>query len=374
MKINFITTYLILTFFSTYSFAQYKLQKTSEFQINSLSSVEIVDYDPIKKQYIAFERGSKDFVVILLDQKGTILKRKELQGQGPGQVNTAMNFLGFGEDGNIWVITTHQLLTYDRNLEFKESKKFALRNPFLTFFNSPAPVYFYKGNGKENLVFATYPSRTARFMSVKSFGNQSLIELFDMKSGKEYYLAPISERPIYKHLDISIKAMYNPIFTMNKKKDQLLVTSTFDDEITVIDLQTSKTISKIKINHGDFGSFKKFPISRENLSNAGLYSLASQNSALFQLDGGLIVLDYFKEIPKNIFEAKIKEDQYYRPSKDPNYHRIIIFDEEKQLSKDLEIPHGQIKIGMPNNSILVKLINPDEEEDFVRYGIYQITK
>ncbi|MFN3802886.1 hypothetical protein [Belliella pelovolcani] len=374
MEIKKIICILTLIFSNTYAFAQFKLQKTSEFSIKSLNSVEIVDYDPIKKQYIAFEKGEKDFVVLLLDEKGDILKRKELQGQGPGEINTAMNFLGFGEGGNIWVITTHQLLIYDRNLELKESKKFALRNPFLTFFNSPAPVYFYKGNGKENLVFATYPSRTARFMSVKSFDNQSLIELFDMKSGKEYYLAPISERPIYKHLDISIKAMYKPLFTMNKKKDQLLVTSTFDDEITVIDLQTSKTISKIKINHGDFGSFKKFPISRENLSSSGINSLTSQNSTLLHLDGGMIVLDYFKEIPKNTFEAKIKEDKYYRHSFDPNYHRIIIFDEEKQLSKDLEIPHGQIKIAMPNNSILVKLINPDEEEDFVRYGVYQITK
>ncbi len=374
MKIKSMFSILLIIFNYKSSFSQNNIQKTSEFKINSLNSVEIVDYDPVKKQFVAFEKGDKDFVVILLDEKGAILKRKELQGQGPGQINTAMNFLGFGENGDIWAITTNLLLSYDRNLNFKESKKFALSNPFLTFFNSPAPVYFYKGNDKENLVFATYPSRTARFMSVKSFENQSLIELFDMKSGKEYYLAPISERPLYQHLDISIKAMYNPIFTMNKKKDQLFVTSTFDDEITVIDLQSSKTISKIKVKHGEFGSFKKLPISRENLPNSGFNSLASRNSNLLYLDGGLVVLDYFKEIPEMVFERKTRQNKYYRHPYDPDYHRIIIFDEEKQLSKDLEIPYGQIKIAMPNNSILVKLINPDQEEDFVRYGIYQITK
>ncbi|AFL83070.1 hypothetical protein Belba_0409 [Belliella baltica DSM 15883] len=92
MGIKKIICILILIFSNTYAFAQFKLQKTSEFSIKSLNSVEIIDYDPIKKQYIAFEKGEKDFVVLLLDEKGDILKRKHPQTHSAGNYLTKGQF------------------------------------------------------------------------------------------------------------------------------------------------------------------------------------------------------------------------------------------------------------------------------------------
>ncbi|MCH7412836.1 hypothetical protein MM213_05010 [Belliella sp. R4-6] len=354
--------------------AQYKFEKNREFQIKSLNSVEIVDYDPVKQQFLAYEKGGGEFVVVLLDDKGRILQKKDLNGQGPGQFSSAMNFLGFSDTEDIRVITPNQMISYDRKLNFKESKKFVIDNPFFVFGGSKAPVFYYKNGQKDNLVFTTYPSGTSRFMREKSLEKHHLIEMHELNSKKTFHLVPIAHRPIFKHLDNTINSMYKPIFTQDKKSNQLYVTASLDNEITVFDLQSGKTISNIKINHGDFGSFKKFPISDKDLPSYPPYTLASMNLNVYHLDGGLVLLDYVKEIPYGTFEKKKKEDAQYHHFQDPDYHRVILFDERKQLSNDMKIPYGQIKIAMPNNSILIKLLNPDEEEDFVRYGVYQVSK
>ncbi|KEO75427.1 hypothetical protein [Anditalea andensis] len=359
---------------NNFLFAQYRLEKTTEFQINSLSSINIVDYDPINKHYLAFKNQSKGHVVQLIDEKGRVLHNKNLEGQGPGEFNSSMNFLGFSDREDIWVITPNKIIKYDKKLNFKESEKFVIDNPFYTYGGTTSLVFFYKDNVKDKMVFATYPSGIARFMKATSLEKHHLIELHELRTQKTYHLAPIAERPIYKHLDNSINSMYKPIFAQDKKNNRLYVTATLDNEITAIDLKSGNTLSNIKINHGDFGSFRKFPISDKSLPSYPPYTLASINSKIFYLDNGLLVLDYVREIPYGVFEKKRADEIHYHHFNDPDFHRIIIFDQKKQLSGDLEIPYGQIQIAMPNNSLLIKLINPDKEEDFIRYGIFQVVK
>jgi WD40 repeat protein len=173
-------------------------------------------------------------------------------------------------------------------------------------------------------------------------------------------------------LDKSLNAIYNPIFSLDRKNDKLFVTASLDNEITVIDVQSGKTMSKIKINHGEFNSIKMTSISTKTLPSYNQYTLTSLNRKLLHLDNGLLVLDYVREITFGTFEQKIKEDKTYHHFRDPKYHRLIIFDQEKQLSEDLQIPYGEIKISLSGNSILIKLLNADEEEDFVRYGIFKL--
>ena len=120
---------------------------------------------------------------------------------------------------------------------------------------------------------------------------------------------------------------------------------------------------------------REFQIKSLNSVEIVDYDPVKQQFLAYEKGGGeFVLLDYVKEIPYGTFEKKKKEDAQYHHFQDPDYHRVILFDERKQLSNDMKIPYGQIKIAMPNNSILIKLLNPDEEEDFVRYGVYKIVK
>jgi WD40 repeat protein len=355
------------------SHAQYKLEKVKEFQINSLNSIDIVDYDPKQKRYLGVEK-TKGFVVIILDEKGNILQRKNLEGQGPGQFRTAINCLGYSDENGIWILTPNQVLYFNYELNFHKERKIHPKNMFYVDGLTEPISYFYRKTTGNSLAFIPYPSSTSLFVRPQDFRNENLIEIYDSKLEKSYYLAPVADRPLSQKLDKSLNAIYKPIFSLDRKNDKLFVTASLDNEITVIDVQSGKTLSKIKINHDEFKSIKMPSLSAKTLSSYNQYTLTSLNRKLLHLDNGLLVLNYVREIPYGTFEQKIGEDKTYHHFRDPDYHRLIIFDQEKQLSEDLQIPYGEIKISLPGNSILIKLLNPEEEEDFIRYGIFELVR
>lgn len=356
-------------------FDQYSLEKKHEFRINSINAIDIVDFDTKRKTYLAYEINGKGFVVLLIDENGKNLVKKNLQGQGPGQFSSAMNFLGFTEEGDILVITPNQLIFYDIKLNFKRSEKINLDNSFFTYNLTESPTFFFKDNFKDHLIFSTFPSNTDRFMMAKSLENQHLVEMYDFKLKTTLNFASIKERPIYKHLDVSVIEMYKPIFVQNKKKNLIYITANLDNEITIIDLNSRKTISKIEIKHGDFGSFKKFPISDKSLPSYPPYTLASVNRKIISFEGGLVVLNYVKEISSETFEKNRLGDPMYHHFQDPKYHRLILFDQAKQVSGDIPMPkNGHLMISLPGNRLLFKIVDPDIEEDFLRYAIYEIVE
>lgn len=354
-------------------FAQFKLEKVKEFRINSLNSINIVDYDPKQKRYLGFEKA-KGYVVIILDEEGKILQRKNLEGQGPGQFRTAMNCLGFSDENGIWVLTPNQVLYYDYDLNFQKEKRIHPKSMFYVDGLTEPISYFYRKASDNSLQFIPYPSRTKLFVRPQDFKNENLIEIYDSKLEKSYHLAPVEDRPVSSKLDKSLNAIYNPVFSLDRGNEKLFVTASLDNEITVIDVQSGKILSKVKINHGEFNSMKLASISTKSLPSYVQYTLTSLNRKLLHLDNGLLVLNYVREIPYGTFEQKIGEDKTYHHFRDPDYHRLIIFDQEKQLSEDLQIPYGEIKISLPGNSILIKLLNPEEEEDFIRYGIFKLVR
>ena len=86
-------------------------------------------------------------------------------------------------------------------------------------------------------------------------------------------------------------------------------------------------------------------------------------------------MDYIREIAYEAFENKRAEDPKYHHFQDPNYHRLIFFDRTKQLSGDIPLPkNGKLMIALPGNRLLFKIENPEVEEDFVRYEIYEVVK
>ncbi|MBS9525929.1 hypothetical protein KI659_18050 [Litoribacter alkaliphilus] len=366
---------ILFFFIATTLQAQFKLVKVDEFNINSLYPVEIVDFNVDSGRFLGYEKEGYGFTVLLVKENGEIDKKQSLKGQGPGKFNSAMNFLGFGDKGDVWVITPNQLITYDYHLEHKGSEKFALNNAFFTSLMSQSPIYYYKNGNKSSLAIVTYPSGTASFMKAKSLEKEFLVEVFNLEDRESSFLAPVGKRPFYRSLDNSVATMYNPIFVQDKESARLFVTATLDNEITVIDLQTEKVLSNIKINHGDFGSFKNLPISDRNLPSYPPYTLASINRKILYLDGELIVLDYVREIPSGTFKKKRTDDPSYHHFNDPFYHRLILFNQKEQLSKDIALPkNGKLMISLPGNRLLFQIIDPEVEDDFFRYEIYEVVK
>ncbi|MGM0946970.1 MAG: hypothetical protein ACQEW9_17470 [Bacteroidota bacterium] len=369
---------LILTIItSSLAYSQYQFTKVKEFRINSLYQIGIVDYFNSKDIYLAYiNKLSKGIEVALINGNGEIILSKTLQGDGPEKFTTSMNSLGFSRDGDIWVLTTFELLLYDQKLKLKERIKFKPDTQVYIANRAYPFQYFYKNNNPSNLHFFLNPSGVHNFLGFRQFKSKQLINLYDSRSKSNYSLAPISKRDVAQKLNENMSDVYFPIYTVDKKKSPILyLTSSFDNEITIFDLNNDSEIGSIKIEHESFDFLKGVKLDIDDIPSQENITLGAKNHNIFKLGNGLLVLEYIQEIPYGTYEQKIAEDPTYHHFQDPNYHRLIIFEGTTQVSGDIKLPvNGKLMTALPENRLLFQLIDPTIEEDFIRFGIYELIK
>ncbi|HLT07561.1 MAG TPA: hypothetical protein VK014_08535 [Cyclobacteriaceae bacterium] len=271
--------------------------------------------------------------------------------------------------------TPFEVLRYDRNLKLKERVRFQASVQMYLSGNLRPFAYFFKDSSPSVFSFFTTPTGASRYLGSGDFRASKLLEIYDLKEKTSYEILPVAERPLYKKLDKSVGVLYFPVYTVDRHQSRLYATTSLDNEITVVDLNTNKTLSRIPINHGEFGGLKSNLISSESLPSYKHITLAGRNHKMYILDNGLIALEYIREIPFGTYEKRIADDPNYHHFQDPNYHRLILFDGKKQISTDLLVPPNvKIKTTLPGARFLVKIENPEVEEDFIRYGIFGLIR
>lgn len=366
-----------MLFLPTDSFSQYQLEKVEEFKINSLLPVVIVDYHPESKLYLGYISDSKGARIILIDEQGDYVINKGLVREGPNQSSAAFNAMAFTEEGDIWLQTPYQLFLYDQKLNVKNKIRYQSGRKVHIYGRLEFFPYFYQNESPSSLSFITNPTGTNSFIPDPDVVNPTtLIEINLVEKDELSRLAPITDRAMFKVFDKSTYGnLYSVVYSVDQLRRKIFLTTNFDNEITVYDLVTRKLESRIRINHGEFGMLKKSSISDDDFPSHGSTGLGPKNNKLFRLDGGMIVLDYIREIEYGTFESKKADDPTYFHFQDPAYHRLILFDGSKQLSADIPLPtNGKVTMTLPGNRLLIQLINPDVEEDFIRYGIYKVVE
>ena len=355
--------------------SQYKLEKVKEFKINSLFQVDLIDQYPEEGLFLGYtNKLSKGMDITMVKEDGEIVLSKNMKGEGPEQYTATLNCLGFSDKGDIWALTPHQLILYDQKLKLKDRSRYESRGR-IYFGGGAAPFsYFYREGESTDFSFITNPSGARNFAGLPDFRGKNLLQVSNLGENAIYEIAPVSQRPQYEYLDKSLDAVYFPVYTVDNSQSMLYLTTSLDNEITAIDLNTNEIVSQIKITHGEFKSLENNPISTKSLPSYEHITLAAFNHKIFKLGDGLLALEYIREIPYGTYEKKIAENPNYHHFKDPEYHRLILFNQTGQLTDDLAIPYGKITMSLPGNRILVKLENPEIEEDFIRYGIFKISK
>lgn len=200
-----------------YSVSQYKLEKLNEFKIYSLSPVELVDFHPKKGVYLGYtNKFSKGFEITIVKENGEIVISKGMKGDAPNQYSSTANCLGFSDQGDIWLLTPHQLMLYDKKLTLKEKIPYKSNNQIYIYGAVIPFYYFYKNENRSEFLFISTPSGSRKYAGISNFKSTSLIEIYNKKTNKSYEIAPVSERPQYEYLDKSISGIYYPIYTVNK--------------------------------------------------------------------------------------------------------------------------------------------------------------
>lgn len=210
------------------------------------------------------------------------------------------------------------------------------------------------------------------FSYVNDFNKLNLIEGYNFTSGESLGLFSPRNIPFFSKMDLSMKNMLSAIYTRSPDGRLLVVTTSFNDQITVFDAWTLARRYPIQIKHESFQAVKSTKLSLSSLPQFKGNILSARNYALHAWGNGYLALEYLKDISRSNFERKLIESKSYGTSRDPDYHRLILFKDGLQVSGDIPIPYGEIQMALPGNRLLIRLINPDEEEDFMLFGIFEL--
>ncbi|TXE06431.1 hypothetical protein [Algoriphagus aquimarinus] len=347
--------------------SQITLKKIGELKVNSLDPVKIIDFDSNSKKYLGY-KNSSELIVIIIDSEGNIVSEKNLKGEGPSQFTSEISSMGFSDSGQILIQTPNELLTYDLNLEFKDRVKYGSTNPFTIY--SPTNILYFKKNS--DAYFVTHPTGFSWSISINDFSKSNLLEIYNVATKNSFEILKVSDRSIFNKLDNSLGQSYYPIFSYDNFNKNILFTSSFDNEISVIDVDNFKIKSTIQVNHGSFDLLDDAKITSSDLESVNRKGIYSTNLRLLKTED-YVVLEYLTEIPEHIFRAKLEESKSYKHYMDGEYHKLIFFHEGNQISRDISLPKfGKLTAVLPGNKVLFRIENPDIEEDFILFHIYQI--
>ena len=163
----------------------------------------------------------------------------------------------------------------------------------------------------------------------------------------------------------------DPIFTVDEQKNELYISSSFDNEITVYNPMNWEVVRRISVAHKNFGPLNNIPMDKSNFPSSGILRRYAFNKELVHFDSDLLGLIYVRDITEAVFELRESEGKLSY-TKDPEFHRLILFKDGIQLPGELTIPSGLIQMALPNNRVLVKVVNEEEELDYIPFEIWEI--
>ncbi|MCE7053405.1 hypothetical protein LZF95_01865 [Algoriphagus sp. AGSA1] len=370
------TVLAVCAIFLSYSISaqDYKFKKVREFRVESLAEVGIRDYDPKKDVFVGFiDKRSEGVELAIFDANGEILASKKRQGEGPDDYQSSALAIGFSQEGDVFVQTSLELVKYD--LEFNRISKVYYepkvttviysgpRSKFVPLTRGKDVSFIVNGTNLSNMVMNDVPPREI-----------NMIDYYDAASKTIHSVIPLSSRKVFEGIEDKVfPASINPIFTIDSQNSNLYFTSTIDSEITVYNPINWNIIQRIPVKHEFFKALDDIPLRESNLGLSNKSPLYSRNQELLKFDSDLLGLVYVKEISEAANELRKSEEKPFWMF-DPEFHRIILFKDGVQLPGELTIPTGLIEMTLPNNRVLVKVVNEEEELDYYPFEIWELTE
>jgi hypothetical protein len=201
-----------------------------------------------------------------------------------------------------------------------------------------------------------------------------MIDYYDAASKTIKSTIPLSSRAVFRGIEDKVfPVSINPIFTIDAQNSNMYFTTTIDNEITVYNPINWNVIQRIPVKHEFFKALDDIPLRESNLGLSTKSPLFSRNQQILKFDSDLLGLTYVKEISEAANELRKSEKKPFWMF-DPEFHRILLFKNGVQLPGELTIPSGLIQMTLPNNRVLVKVVNEEEELDYYPFEIWELVK
>lgn len=374
-KLTFLALFLGAIFLSNLVSAQeYSLRKVGDLHIDSFAGVGIRDYDPIKDEYLGFvDKGSEGIELAIFDSKGKILINKVRRGEGPNDYTSSALTMGFAPDGGIYVQTSLEFLKYDR--EFNLIKRIRFEPKFtIVVYSGPFEKFIPLSKGDQISFLTSVSNLSGMAMGPEIPSKVHLIEYYDPSLKTIQSMAPLSEREVFQGFgDEKSPARINSIYALNPQENLLYLTTTIDNEITVYNPINWFVVKRIKVKHKEFQPLDDLPLRESNFKTLGGLGLFAMNRKLLKFDSDLLGLVYVIGESESSYELRKSTGKTYRLN-DPEVHRLILFKDRVQLPGEHTIPSGMVEMALPNNRLLVKVNEGDEELDYIPFELWEIVE
>lgn len=353
---------------------EYTFKKVKEFRVESLAEVGIKDYDPKKDVFVGFiDKRSEGIELAVFDANGKILTSKKRQGDGPVDYQSPALAIGFSPQGDVFVQTSLELVKYDLEFNLIDKVRFepkttihvysGPRSKFVPLTRGHDVSFIVNGSNINNIVFNDVPPSKIQ-----------MIDYYDADSQEIQSVIPLSSRKVFEGIEDKVfHERINPIFTIDSQNSNLYFTTSVDNEITVYNPINWNVIQRMPVKHEFFKALKDIPLRESNLAFSGGMPRYSTNEKILKFDLDLLGLIYLKEISEATLELMKSQVKPYRMF-NPEFQRIILFKNGVQLPGELTIPSGLIEMTLPNNRVLVKVVNKEEELDYVPFEIWELVE
>ena len=353
----------------------YSLVKVDSFQVNNLTRIGIRDYSPKEKIYLGYSSNEDD--ILEISESGEILKRTHKKGDGPGNYGN-MNPVGlsFGPNDERIVELPFQVIAYDRDYEILNSHRIMSPLPIRT--NSPiGTTPYYQRNDSTLLLVGPTNYLSASYLILNKEGKDTLQNFYqlNLQSGAVKSIIPYEETSVYKLTEDIYPGVMGKSFSIDHDKKELAIIQELDNKILIYSLPELTLKTSIPISYSEFLSYGPVPIGTafDDPRALNIGRLSARNQNLFKIGKDHLLLSYFTGVTGAEFENRNSEDKPYSAIQDVSEKRILIFKNKKQTGIELPGIKGIMITPLPDNKLLVQEPeNPDLEEEFTKFSIYQL--
>lgn len=354
----------------------YQLVKTDSFQVDNLTRVQITDYNEAENIFLGYSEAEND--ILEISPNGEILKRVNLRGYGPNKMgNWTPLGMSFGPHGERIFQLPFQLMSYDQ--DYNQTANLRIQSPLPVRANIPlGRTAYFMENGQTRYLVGPTTFLSAHLLIYNEEGRDTLqnFSLLYPESGEMKSIIPYEADSYYKKTEhIYYWRMGKSFFI---EENELVVVHNLADEILVYDITDNFVLKrKVPINHHAFEKYNPLPIgaAMDDPKLKELNYMSGRNEKILPLGNQLWLLSYFQGVSPAVYEVNNSEESPFSSKKVMEKHRILVFENCKQVPGEIQKPMGNILFSFKGNQILV-LDEPSEEteEEFTRYSIYELVK
>lgn len=263
----------------------YELVKVDSLVIDEMEALQITDYNPQTKRFLAYGTSSKDCMEIDLD--GNILNRINLSGDGPSQYGYAMNGLGYFDEGII-INGFGKYIIYDSDWTFRQR---------LPSDNTTSPLMYMSDNPKsldydgEKKLLQLIDQNVSGHIELEAghFDKAKMITLVALNEGNAQPLLSYPENSIYASNE-TFYSQHQPLLSFNAAENKLYLALPLESKLFIHNLDDSLSLDKtIDLDLTDFTTAQGIPYEDQFKNSLRGFGPANELNYVYMMSNSAIL-------------------------------------------------------------------------------------